>query len=301
MRKLISFAFLALFLFLFCGPLAQAGGGDTPVGNSTEDAGGAIEQKELEEEKVEEQGIRIIVNGREVEFEPSPLVCEDRVKVSARTLLERMGAQVNWEEATRSVVVETEETIVYFRVDDGLTIEVNNEVIETDNLPTIINGVTMLPLELIPELFDYELYWEGEHTVYLESSNYVPFKYLNELDEEEREPLKKWAEDRRREMGAQAKIREGRLYLLVTFGEQFTGGYGVEIRHMEEVPEAFKATVVFEEPSPEHFTTPALSYPYDLVAVDLSEKEAPASIIFHVHGLEEKSRIHFPVKIEPLN
>ncbi len=303
MKKLFATAFAVLLVFVLSGLFAGGAGESALENENGVTLPGDIEQKKLDEEEMEDQSVRVILNGREVEFEIPPLYCEEQVKVPARPLLEKIGAQVRWEGETRSVVVELEETVVYFRMRDELIIEIDDEVLETEYPPSIVNGVTMLPLELITELYDFELSWEEAGKVArLESAGFIPSIRLDEIeDETEREQLKKWAEGKRLEMGAQARIVEDRLYLLVTFGEKPTGGYRVDIRKMEQIPpDAFKVTVLFQEPSPEHITIPAISYPYDLVAIDLFEIEEPSFLILYIRGLDEFRREQIPVKLEPV-
>ncbi len=76
--------------------------------------------------------------------------------------------------------------------------------------------------------------------------------------------IEEWIEYSRDIWLAQAREYEGALYLLVTFGEQPTGGYSVEITSLEEEADQLTVTVKFTEPGEDDIVTQALTYPYDL-------------------------------------
>jgi len=57
-----------------------------------------------------EQPIKLIVNGKEVPSDPAPRMIDNRVFVPVRFVAEALGADVNWDDANRAVVVTTNAT-----------------------------------------------------------------------------------------------------------------------------------------------------------------------------------------------
>jgi len=80
--------------------------------------------------------------------------------------------------------------------------------------------------------------------------------------------IREWVDYSREIFLAQAREYEDTLYLLVTYGEQPTGGYEVEITDVVEEPDRLLVKVSFAEPAEDEPVTTALTYPYDLEAVE---------------------------------
>jgi len=80
--------------------------------------------------------------------------------------------------------------------------------------------------------------------------------------------IQAWIDASLEEFGAQTKVYEGVLYMLVTYGEKPTGGYVVEITDIAEEEDKIVVTVHFTEPGEDDIVTQALTYPYDLAMMD---------------------------------
>jgi hypothetical protein len=61
---------------------------------------------------------------------------------------------------------------------------------------------------------------------------------------------------------------EGMLYILVTYGEKPTGGYGVEIAEVTTGADRVKVNARFIEPGKDEMVTEAFTYPYDLTVIE---------------------------------
>lgn len=77
-----------------------------------------------------------------------------------------------------------------------------------------------------------------------------------------------WVDGAQDRFGAQTKIHEGLLYMLVTYGEKPTGGYSVDITEIVTAEDQVEVTVHFTEPGEDEMVTQALTYPYDLAMMD---------------------------------
>ncbi len=104
--------------------------------------------------------------------------------------------------------------------------------------------------------------------------------------------IKEWVDYSREIMCAQAREFEDSLYLLVTYGEQPTGGYHVEITDVTEGEDQLEVTVEFTEPEEGEPVTQAITYPYDMKEIeptDLPVKfiaEGDMSVVPTLSGLD---------------
>lgn len=82
------------------------------------------------------------------------------------------------------------------------------------------------------------------------------------------EEISAWVEDSLTLFLGQTRIHNGKLYLLVTYGEKPTGGYLVEITDITERDDHLEVTINFTDPAEDEMVTQALTYPYELVVID---------------------------------
>ncbi len=85
------------------------------------------------------------------------------------------------------------------------------------------------------------------------------------------EEIRQWVEDSRDEFGGRVRVDNGLLYILVTYGEKPTGGYTVEIEKIEKQGETVKVTANFTEPGEDEVVTQAITYPYDLALLEVTD------------------------------
>jgi hypothetical protein len=119
--------------------------------NYDEDRGGAL--------------IRVFLNDERLDFsDADPLIENGRTLVPMRGILETLGAQVDWNEQTRTVTA----------VKDGITISlavgntaaaVNGEPHNLDVPARIINNRTMVPLRFLAESLSAVVDWDGTRRV----------------------------------------------------------------------------------------------------------------------------------------
>jgi len=105
-------------------------------------------------------------------------------------------------------------------------------------------------------------YWNDGHFIWDEPKS--PEKEAAVLPAE----IEEWVEYSRDLWLAQAREYEGSLYLLVTYGEQPTGGYRVEITDVVEGEDELRVYVEFTEPGEDDIVTQAITYPYDIIIVE---------------------------------
>ena len=126
--------------------------------------------QDIVNEKAKFPPIEIVIDIHRVNFDTPPIIKSDRILVPIRALCERMGANVKWEEDTKTVTVTREEITVVFTVGETVA-KVNGEKYELDVAPEIMNDRTLVPLRFVAESLGYYVNWVDDGYVEL-FSNY---------------------------------------------------------------------------------------------------------------------------------
>ncbi len=110
----------------------------------------------------------IKLNNSILGFETPPVIEDGSTLVPIRFLFEQMGAQVDWEQATRTATISQNNTTVSFTIDDP-TAFVNGAPATMTVPARLINGKTMVPLRFLSENLGYTVDWnEGSRTAIIE-------------------------------------------------------------------------------------------------------------------------------------
>ena len=108
--------------------------------------------------------ITIRVDSVEVEFNDDlgfPFIDENnRTLVPFRATLEEYGAEVDWNNESRTAVATKDEIVVEVAVDENYIIK-NGEEIAVDTAARIVNGRTFLPIRAVIEAFGSEVQWDS--------------------------------------------------------------------------------------------------------------------------------------------
>lgn len=102
--------------------------------------------------------ITVKLNGKQVLFDTQPVTVEGRTLVPVRAIFESLGAQVNWNDSTKTITATTSNTKVQLSIDKN-TAYINDKPIVIDVAPKIINNRTMVPLRFISESFGAIVTW----------------------------------------------------------------------------------------------------------------------------------------------
>ncbi len=113
--------------------------------------------------------ITVIVKGENVIFDQSPMMLDGRTLVPVRYVVEKLGCDVEWDDATQTVYIKN--TPLENAVFDGnnIKVAVNNELVTFDVEPVIINGRTLIPIRAVVEKLGCKVDWDGDlQVVYIE-------------------------------------------------------------------------------------------------------------------------------------
>ncbi len=103
--------------------------------------------------------IRVHVNGHIVKFDKDPYIKNDTTLVGFRSVLEALGAEVDWDEATKTVTASKDGTTIKLVIGDK-TAYVNGEAAELLQAPEIEENSTMIPIRFISEQLGMTVSWD---------------------------------------------------------------------------------------------------------------------------------------------
>ncbi len=108
--------------------------------------------------------IKVFVNGNEVQFtEAAPFIENDRTLVPMRAIFEALGAAVEWDEETKTVLSydPVSEVAITMQI-DSQTMFVNGEEVTLDVPAKIVNDRTVVPIRAVSEGMNSKVDWDGE-------------------------------------------------------------------------------------------------------------------------------------------
>ena len=107
-----------------------------------------------------EADISVFINAAEVEFDVPPVIVDGRTLVPLRAIFEALGASVEWDNDTRSVLSERAGSSVSLTVGSNL-MKVNGVDKILDVPAQIIQDRTLVPLRAISEAFECSVEWDN--------------------------------------------------------------------------------------------------------------------------------------------
>jgi hypothetical protein len=110
---------------------------------------------------------KAFINDEEVVLEAAPYIKNGRTMVPIRFIAESLGAEVGWDDATKSITIQKEDITISLKIgsteafleEEGA---IGREKITLEAPPEIVNGRTFVPLRFISEAFGATLDWNGD-------------------------------------------------------------------------------------------------------------------------------------------
>lgn len=123
----------------------------------------------VEKETGKPTEITVIVKGENVFFDQKPVIMDGRTLVPVRYVVEKLGYNVEWDGETQTVYIKNDDMENRYFVGDEIKVAVNNELINFDVEPVILNGRTLIPIRAVAEKIGCTVEWDGElQVVYIE-------------------------------------------------------------------------------------------------------------------------------------
>lgn len=105
--------------------------------------------------------IRVHIDGHIVTFDTDPLIENDTTLVGFRAVLEALGAEVTWDDASESVTAVKDDIVIVLTVGSD-TAYVNGEAYTLLAAPVIVDDSVLVPVRFLAERFGLEVSWNGE-------------------------------------------------------------------------------------------------------------------------------------------
>lgn len=106
------------------------------------------------------QSVIIKLNGKKfIPIKDPVLMVNDRLVLPLREVLELLGAQVLWNEATETVTIFRGQTRISLRIGDSRAF-INGNVVTVSPAPELFNGRTMVPVRFISEALGDKVEWD---------------------------------------------------------------------------------------------------------------------------------------------
>jgi len=90
-----------------------------------------------------------------------PIIINDRTMVPVRFISESLGAEVEWEEETKTVTVKYNGKTIKMQIDNSV-MYTDGESVALDSAPTIRENRTLLPLRALVESLDKKVFWDDK-------------------------------------------------------------------------------------------------------------------------------------------
>ena len=109
-------------------------------------------------------GIKVILNGKQLEFDVEPMLINNRTMVPMRVIFEALGAEVSWDGQIQTAIGETKKTTVKITIGKDYLLK-NDNIVVLDSPAVVISGRTLVPVRAIAESLDCKVEWYGETQV----------------------------------------------------------------------------------------------------------------------------------------
>lgn len=125
-------------------------------------------------------GVEIYVNEVKLDCAVKPFIRDGRTMVPMRVIFEALGANVEWEDNTRTITATKSEDVVVLQIDNPV-LHKNGQAVELDVAPILSQSTTFVPVRAVSQSLDARVEWTNfNQTVYVNSAN----TYLRLLHEE---------------------------------------------------------------------------------------------------------------------
>jgi len=106
------------------------------------------------------QPISVYLDGVLLSMDVPPQLVDGRTLVPLRAIFEALGAEVDWNPETQTVIGTRENTVVILTI-GSTTPTVNGQIVPIDVPAQLVDGRTLVPLRFVAESFGVEVNWDG--------------------------------------------------------------------------------------------------------------------------------------------
>ncbi len=118
----------------------------------------------LGEEYVEMKGVSVFIGTEKIRIEDKFYNSEGRLLIPLRDLLEKLGADVEWVDSSRSVIATLGDRKVELSIDSNKA-SVDDKTLDLSVSPMIIDSKTYIPLRFVSESLGYRVKWNPDSRI----------------------------------------------------------------------------------------------------------------------------------------
>lgn len=124
----------------------------------------AAEANEVTEPEAAPAPITVTVDGQALAVDQAPVIQDGRTLVPLRAIFEALGAWVQWDAQTQTIVADKHLDTISLTIGDN-KLNVSGKEVTLDVAAQIIDGRTMVPVRAISEAFGAKVEWDAEKAV----------------------------------------------------------------------------------------------------------------------------------------
>jgi hypothetical protein len=111
--------------------------------------------------------VNVNIDGNLIKFDQPALLLGGSTVVPVRGVFEKLGASVEWNQATQTITAKKDSTLILLKI-GSKTMTINNEPKALDVAPQTINNRTMIPLRAVSEALGAKVSWDKKaNTAYI--------------------------------------------------------------------------------------------------------------------------------------
>lgn len=107
-----------------------------------------------------DNNVTVFVNGNKLNTDVNPVIENKRTLVPFRAIFESLGASVDWDSGTESVLATKDSTNMMLSI-GSKSISINGKVEKMDVAPKIIKSRTMVPVRFVSEYMGAKVNWDA--------------------------------------------------------------------------------------------------------------------------------------------
>lgn len=104
--------------------------------------------------------ITVLFNNKNIDFDVPPQIINNRTMIPLRAIFETLDYSVKWYESEKRIEATNKDKTIILYIGDK-NIKVNENIIETDVPPQIVDGRTLVPVRVIAECSGYTVNWDN--------------------------------------------------------------------------------------------------------------------------------------------
>lgn len=109
-----------------------------------------------------DSSIKVLINNKKITFsDVEPINKNSHVLIPLRAVMENMGAEVQWDDKTRTVTIKRNSTLIKLSIGSNKAY-INGEEKEIDALAEILDGRTVVPIRFVSEGLGMKVKWVPE-------------------------------------------------------------------------------------------------------------------------------------------